>query len=217
MSTIIVVYIKAGYFGSISFRNSILCDAALRHGALTVSYDTCYLYEIFVVYPVQFIAFCASSVLIYARQELAFRAFCVTAVMAVILFFGLMSMVTHVNLLALRLICGGILATCICGLALFEGLNMLSKRKASQLLKHDENMYTKKWENVMKTSTVDAKNLSEYIKTRFGVVFDDPSAHWFSRRPHLLQEHSSVDNLFDDVELVDVAFQELVQCWLKVS
>ena len=217
MSTIIVVYIKAGYFGSISFRNSILCDAALRHGALTVSYDTCYLYEIFVVYPVQFIAFCASSALIYERQELAFRAFCVTAVMAVVLFFGLMSMVTHVNLLALRLICGGILATCICGLSLFEGLNMLSKRKASQLLKHDENLYTEKWDNVMKTSTVDAKNLSEYIKTRFGVVFDDPSAHWFSRRPHLLQEHSSVDNLFDDVELVDVAFQELVQCWLKVS
>jgi len=33
----------------------------------------------------------------------------------------------------------------------------------------------------------------------------------------VLQEHSSVDNLFDDVELVDVAFQQLVHCWLNVS
>jgi hypothetical protein len=33
----------------------------------------------------------------------------------------------------------------------------------------------------------------------------------------VLQEHSSVDNLFDDVELVDNAFQQLVHCWVNVS
>jgi hypothetical protein len=95
---------------------------------------------------------------------------------------------------------------------------MYSKRKASQLLKVDELLYSKKWDSLMKSSFLDATNLSEFIETHFREVLDkNLGFQWFSRRPHVVQEHTSIDNLFDDVELVDVAFQNLVQCWLKVS
>jgi hypothetical protein len=58
-----------------------------------------------------------------------------------------------------------------------------------------------------------ATTLCHYIRQSFGEVVDDPCARWFSKRPHVLQEHSNIDILFDDVERVDVAFQELVRCW----
>ena len=31
-----------------------------------------------------------------------------------------------------------------------------------------------------------------------------------------MQEHLSLDMLFEDTECVDVSFQELLQCWLRV-
>ena len=61
-----------------------------------------------------------------------------------------------------------------------------------------------------------ANELRHYISQSFGEVFDDPCARWFSKRPHVTQEHSDIDILFDDAERVDVAFQELVRCWSQV-
>jgi hypothetical protein len=218
LSTITVTYIKAGYFEDMSFRNSVHCDALLESGALNVSFDLCYLYEVLVIFPVQLATFCVCSALVYMKQELAFRAFLFTAAMCVSVFLGFTFMSSLKNLNPIRLLCAGSLAACFCYFIVFEGLNMYSKRKASQLLKVDELLYSKKWDSLMKSSFLDATNLSEFIETHFREVLDkNLGFQWFSRRPHVVQEHTSIDNLFDDVELVDVAFQNLVQCWLKVS
>lgn len=168
----------------------------------------------------QCIAFCTSSVLIYAKQEFAFRSFVITALAVVGVFLGFVQMVAFENLKVLRFISGGILVMFFGLLCVFEGLNMLSKRKASKLLKDVAEKYTSKWQKLMKNvpdGQSDAKNLSEYIENSFAQVAEGAVSNCFNRRPHVTQEHSSIDDLFDDVELVDVAFQELIQCWLKVG
>jgi hypothetical protein len=220
MSTIIIVYIKTVYFEDTSFRHSILCESALKRGILAVSFDTCYLYEMFVIFPVQCIAFCTSGALLYAKQEFAFRSYVISALAIVSVFLGFVEMIAFENLKVLRIISGGMLVAMFCLLCVFEGLNMLSKRKASKLLKDVAEKYTDKWQKLMETvpgGQSDAKNLSEYIENSFAQVAEGLVSNWFNRRPHVTQEHSSIDDLFEDVELVDVAFQELIRCWLKVG
>jgi hypothetical protein len=220
MSTIIIVYMKAVHFGSIAFKHSILCQTALERGTLSVSYDTCYLYEAFVIFPVQFICFCAGSALIYARQELVLRALVCSLLCVLSSFSGFIEMFQFENQLTLRILSGGLIVILIFILVIFEGLNMFSKRKAAAHLKKDKDNYNKQWEELSRgTSVHPAQIVTDEIRKSFKKVLEDPNAasRWFRRQPRVLQEHSSVDNLFDDVELVDVAFQQLVHCWLNVS
>jgi hypothetical protein len=220
MSTIIIVYIKAVHFGSIAFKHSILCQTALERGTLSVSYDTCYLYEAFVIFPVQFISFCASSAIFYARQEIALRLLICSLICSLGTFSGFVEMIQFENLLPLRVLSGGLIAIASFFLISFESFNMFSKRKAAAHLKKDKNSYNKKWEELSKRTGVHpAQTVTDEIRNSFKKVLEDPNAasRWFRRQPRVLQEHSSVDNLFDDVELVDVAFQQLVHCWLNVS
>jgi hypothetical protein len=223
MSSIIIVYIKAVHFGSIAFNHSILCQAALERGTLTVSYDTCYLYEVFVIFPVQFICFCALSALMYARQELVLRAFVFSLLCILCSFSGFIEMFQFENQQVLRILSGGLIVILMFIFAIFEGLNKFSKRKAADHLKNDEKNYNERWEEFNKlsrgTGVHPAQIVTDEIRKSFKKVLEDPNAasRWFRRQPRVLQEHSSVDNLFDDVELVDVAFQQLVRCWLNVS
>jgi hypothetical protein len=223
MSSIIIVYIKAVHFGSIAFNHSILCQAALDRGTLSVSFDTCYLYEVFVIFPVQFISFCATSAVVYVRQELVLRILVSSLIGVLSTFFGFVEMIQFENLLPLRIFSGGLIAIVFVALITFEGFNMFSKRKAADHLKKDKDDYNKKWEEFNKlsrgTGVHPAQIVTDEIRKSFKKVLEDPNAasRWFRRQPRVLQEHSSVDNLFDDVELVDVAFQQLVRCWLNVS
>ena len=127
------------------------------------------------------------------------------------------------NLRPLRVLSGGLIAIVFFALITFEGFNMFSKRKAAAHLKKDKDRYNKKWEEFNKlsrgTGVHPAQTVTDEIRNSFKKVLEDPNAasRWFRRQPRVLQEHSSVDNLFDDVELVDVAFQQLVHCWLNVS
>jgi hypothetical protein len=84
------------------------------------------------------------------------------------------------------------------------------------MLKDDVAAYKEKWTALMEIADErnQANDLQVYISQSCGGVFDGPSARWFSKRPHVTQEHSDIDLLFDDAERADVAFQELVQCWL---
>jgi hypothetical protein len=214
---------KAVHFGSIAFKHSILCQAALERGTLSVSYDTCYLYEAFVIFPVQFICFCAGSALIYARQELVLRALVCSLLCVLSSFSGFIEMFQFENQLTLRILSGGLIVILIFILVIFEGLNMFSKRKAAAHLKKDKDNYNDKWKRLYTSEKNHIEQLShtfsDDINKSFKKVLEDPNAasRWFRRQPRVLQEHSSVDNLFDDVELVDVAFQQLVHCWLNVS
>ena len=108
MSTIIIVYIKAVHFGSIAFNHSILCEASLERGSLTVSFETCYLYELFVICPLQSIGFCAMSAVVYARQELVFRLLIFCFISCLIAFFFFDEMFDFKNLLPLRVLSGGL-------------------------------------------------------------------------------------------------------------
>jgi hypothetical protein len=220
---IIVVYIKAAHFGGISFSHSVLCEAALRNGALTVSFDTCYLYELFVIHAVQCIAFFMSSAACLFRQELAFRVFVLTCSLSDYAFLGFNEMIIFDNQSTLRYICVTLAIALIFILLTFEGFHAYSKSKASKLLQDDDAAYKEKWKCLMEMARNDgsvgcdeANALCHYIRQSFSDVVDDPCARLFSKRPHVLQEHLSIDSLFADVERVDVAFQELVQCWLKV-
>ena len=93
----------------------------------------------------------------------------------------------------------------------------------NNLTHNSQKNYNKKWEELSRgTSVHPAQIVTDEIRNAFKKVLEDPNAasRWFMtfrRQPRVLQEHSSVDNLFDDVELVDVAFQQLVHCWLNVS
>jgi hypothetical protein len=225
MSTSILVYIKAVHFGTIAFNHSILCRAALERGSLTVSFDTCYLYETFVIFPVQFVGFCALSAVLYVRQELAFRMVIFGLIWSLIAFFGFVEMLQFENLLPLRVLSVALICALIAAFLLFEGLNKLSKRLASAHLQKDEEKYNAIWKRLC-TSTSEANQiaqlaltLSEETDTSFKAVLEDPNAasRWFRPQPRVLQEHSSVETLFDDVELVDHAFQQLIKCWLNVS
>jgi hypothetical protein len=145
--TIIIVYIKAARFGSISFGHSILYEAALRQGALTTSYDTCYLYEFFVMHSVQCIGLFMGDAFIYSRQELAFR----TMILALLFFtvfasFGFSEIITIDNRPTLRFLCALLSAGLSLTLVTFQYLNAYSKSKAADLLKHDDAACKKKWE-----------------------------------------------------------------------
>jgi hypothetical protein len=181
------------------------------------------LYEAFVIFPVQFISFCATSALAYARQELVLRILVCSLIGVLSTFFGFVEMIQFENLNLLRVLSGGLTAVASVALIAFEGFNMFSKRKAAAHLKKDKKSYNKKWEEFNKlsrgTGVHPAQIVTDEIRKSFIKVLEDPNAasRWFRRQPRVLQEHSSVDNLFDDVELVDVAFQQLVHCWLNVS
>ncbi len=108
-------------------------------------------------------------------------------------------------------------------LAGFEILNWYSKKKASKLLQDDKNEYHLKWNTLMLDAYSDGSSgrgeataLSAYIRQHHRDVVDDLENRLFKQRPEVLQEHLSIDTLFEDAECVDVCFQELVQCWLKV-
>ena len=223
ISTIILVYIKAVHFGSIAFNHSILCQVALERGQLTVSFDTCYLYEMFGIFPLQFIGFCAMSALVYARQELVFRLLVFCCISFLFAFFGFSEMLHFENQFPLRVFSGALIAGFLVVFLFFEGINKLSKRNAIANLKKDEEKYNEKWRVLYTAEATQIAQLSRTISIdtdkSFKRVLEDPNAasRWFRRQPRVLQEHSSVDNLFDDVELVDVAFQQLVHCWLNVS
>ncbi len=220
MSTFILVYIKAVHFGSIAFSHSILCQAAVERGALTVSYDTCYLYEMFVIFPVQCISHYTASAFFYSKQEFAYRGAISSFLVIGIVFFCFIEMFEFENLRPLRILTVGLIVLFTCLVFFFESLNMFSKRKAAAFLKKDEEEHNRMWDGFLsETDEHPAKNLSLEIATSFAEVIDDPKAasRWFSSQPRVLQEHSSIDGLFDDVELVDVAFQELISCWLNVG
>jgi hypothetical protein len=85
------------------------------------------------------------------------------------------------------------------------------------LLEDDEIQYNSKWSRLMHEGRGEAIALSQYITESFGEAVDELDNRRRRDRPKVMQEHSSIDVLFEDVELVDVAFQELVQCWLKVA
>jgi hypothetical protein len=217
MSTIILVYIKAVHFGSIAFSHSILCQSALERGVLSVSYDACYLYEVFVIFPVQFICWCITSAVIYSRQELVLRIFLCSLMGTFSTFSGFLEMLQFENVRPLRILSGGFIAIVCLASVVFESLNQLSKRKAALHLKKDEEKYDEIWESFSRDAIVHpAQTLSDEIGTCFTKVLENPDdASRLQLR--VLQEHSSVDRLFDDVELVDVSFQQLVNCWLNVS
>lgn len=129
------------------------------------------------------------------------------------------------NLLPLRVFSGALIVGFLVVFLFFEGMNKLSKRNAIANLKKDEEKYNEKWQRLFATMAEAtqieqlSQTLSDEIGESFKKVLEDPNAasRWFRRPTCVLQEHSSVDNLFDDVELVDVAFQQLVHCWLNVS
>jgi hypothetical protein len=178
------------------------------------------LYEALVIFPVQFVFLCVQGAAFHARQELALRVFICSLLTTFSMFFGFMEMLHFENLRPLRFLSGGFIAICILALVIFESLNKFSKTKAAAHLKKDEEMYDEMWERFSRDERIHPANtLSDEICARFEQVLENPSAasRWFSWPPCVLQEHLSVDNLFDDVELVDVAFQQLVQCWLSVS
>jgi hypothetical protein len=215
---------KAVHFGSIAFNHSILCESALERNELTVSFDTCYLYEVFVIFPIQFIGFCTMSALAYERQELAFRSFIFGLLAALSTFSGFVEMFRFQNFIfALRHFSGGLIGVVFLILITFETFNKFSKKKAVEYLKKDEKNYNKIWDGFKRDkSEHPAQALTDEIGKSvfsFKEVLEDPNtaSRWFRRPPRVLQEHSSVDDLFDDVELVDVAFQQLVHCWLNVS
>jgi len=224
MPTIILVYIKTVHYGSIAFNHSILCEASLERGLLTVSFDTCYLYEMFVICPLQMIGFCALSAVVYARQELVFRFLVFCCISFLFAFFGFSEMVHFENQFPLRVFSGALIVGFLVVFLFFEGINKLSKRKAIEILKKDEEKYNEKWNGLCSTKSEEkqieklSQTLSDDGKS-FKKVLEDPNAasRWFRRPPRVLQEHASVDNLFDDVELVDAAFQQLMHCWLYVS
>jgi hypothetical protein len=120
----------------------------------------------------------------------------------------------------LRILSGGFIAIICLASVIFESLNLLSKRKAAAHLKKDEDKYDELWSNFSRNTSVHpAQTLSDEIATSFTKVLENPdvSSRSFIWQLRVLQEHSNVDNLFDDVELVDVAFQQLMHCWLSVS
>jgi hypothetical protein len=221
VGTIIIVYIKAVHFESIAFSHSILCQAALERGVLTVSFDACYLYELFGIHLVQCIGFFTVAALVYAKQELALRAGILAVISAFSLFFGFIEIVTFPNLQSMRTVCSAVLAVCAAAFILFEGLRVFSQNEAAKALRDAEAQYTKMWHDLVSDSNCGqstVEDLYKYMTHAFEKVLEDPNAAstMFRLQPRVLQEHSSVDNLFDDVELVDIAFQELVNCWLKV-
>jgi hypothetical protein len=220
MSTIILVYMKAVHFGSVAFSNSILCQAAYERRVLTVSYDACYLYEVFVIFPVQFICWCATSAVLYSRQELVLRIFLCSLMGTFSTFSGFIEMLQLENLRPLRILSGGFIAIICLASVIFESLNQLSKRKAAAHLENDEEKYDEIWESFSRNTSVHpAQALSDEIATKFTRVLEAPevASRSFIWQLRVLQEHSNVDNLFDDVELVDAAFQQLINCWLNVS
>jgi hypothetical protein len=216
--TIIIIYTKAVYFGSISLSHSIHCEAALQKGALTVSFDTCYLYELFVVHSVQFIGLLSAGAFVYSKQEFAFRTMILAALFADFASFGFNEIIIFDNQQTLRVIFALIAVVASMFLLTFESLNAYSKIEAATMLKVDVAAYKEKWTALMENADErnQANDLQVYISQSFGGVFDGPSARWFSKRPHVTQEHSDIDLLFDDAQRADVAFQELVQCWLQV-
>jgi hypothetical protein len=216
--TIIIIYTKAVYFGSISLSHSIHCEAALQKGALMVSFNTCYLYELCVVHSVQFIGFFSVGAFVYSKQEFAFRTMILAALFADFASFGFNEIIIFDNQQTLRVIFALIAFGASMFLLTFESLNAYSKIEAATMLKDDVAAYKEKWTALMENADErnQANDLQVYISQSFGGVFDDPSARWFSKRPHVTQEHSDIDLLFDDAERADVAFQELVQCWSQV-
>jgi hypothetical protein len=228
LSTAIVVYIKCGFFDSIALNHSILCQYSLREnrleqGFLAVSFDTCFLYELIGIYIVQIIAFCTISATIYFKQEAASRALLGGLVIVCFSFLVFNEMLSLDNYALLRNL--GITAVTIgvILLIIFESTYWYSKKKASNIISDDEVEYNSKWSSLMiKTfdsgspGLTEACALSAYISSHFRHVVDDLRVRCIGKRPHVIQEHSSIDMLFDDAECVDVAFQELLQCWLKV-
>ena len=168
------------------------------------------------------------SALVYARQELVYRLLMFWFISVMIAFFSFNEMLHFENLLPLRVFSGALIVGFLVVFLFFEGMNKLSKRNAIANLKKDEEKYNEKWQRLFATMAEAtqieqlSQALSDEIGESFKKVLEDPNAasRWFMtfrRQPRVLQEHSSVDNLFDDVELVDVAFQQLVHCWLNVS
>jgi hypothetical protein len=228
LCTAIVAYIKFVYFDTIALNHSIFCEYSLREnrleeGLVSVSFNTCYLYELFGIYFVQMVALCVCSATIYFKQEVASRALLSAVIIICFSFLVFNEMLSLDNYLILRGL--GITAVSIGAvvLTILESTYWYSKKMASKLLLNDEDEYNSKWNSLMiKTcdngspGRAEACALSAYIGTDLSDAVDDLRVRWISKQPHVMQEHSSIDLLFDDVECVDVAFQELVQCWLKV-
>ncbi len=228
LCTAIVAYIKFVYFDTIALNHSIFCEYSLREdrleeGLVSVSFNTCYLYELFGIYLVQMVALCVFSATIYFKQEVASRALLSAVIIICFSFLVFNEMLSLDNYLLLRGL--GITAVSIGAVVLIilESNHWYSKKMASKLLLNDEDVYNSKWSSLMtqicdngSPGRAEACALSSYISTHLSGAVDDLRARWISTRPHVMQEHSSIDALFDDVECVDVAFQELVQCWLKV-
>jgi hypothetical protein len=213
---------KVSSFDSVDMRNSILCGAALQKGTLSVSFNTCYLYEI-AIFLIQVLFISALGYSVCFKQEVACRMlffggiFLASSLMG----FNEMGVINHQAFVRGATI--SFVALAVVHLAGFETMNWYSKKKASKLLRDDENEYHSKWNTLMLCVYLDgssgrseATELSAYIRQHHRDGVDDLERRWFKQRREVLQEHSSIDALFKDAECVDVCFQELVQCWLKV-
>jgi hypothetical protein len=213
---------KVSSFDSVDMRHSILCGAALQKGTLSVSFNTCYLYEI-AIFLTQVFFISALGYAVCFKQEVACRmVFCGGIFLASSLM-GLNEMGVINHQAVVRGATVLFVALAVVHLAGFEILNWYSKKKASNLLRDDENEYNSKWNTLMlciyhdgSSGRSEATALSAYIRQHYRDGVDDLGSRLFKKQPEVLQEHSSIDTLFEDAECVDVCFQELVQCWLKV-
>ena len=222
LSIFAVSYIKAAYFDTVDFKHSIVCENALQKGTLSVSYNVCYLYEIFIALA-QLTWVFSWGYTISFRQELASRVFFFGGISFSFSVIGLNEMGVMNHEVFIR----GVAVTFVVVLGVhgvaFEILNKVSKQKARNLLKDDETQYNVRWNKLMLRASHDgscgrseASALSAYIRQNLHDCVDELEHRWFTQRPQVLQEHSSIDILFEDTECVDVSFQELMQCWLKV-
>jgi hypothetical protein len=219
---IALLYMKVSSFDSVDIRHSILCVAAVQKGTLSVSFNACYLYEI-AIFLVQVVLISALGYSVCFKQEIACRMLMCGGIFLAssLMGFNEMGVINHQAFVRVMTI--SFVALLVGHLAGFEILNWYSKKKASKLLQDDENEYHSKWNALMLDAHLDGSSghseataLSAYIRQHHRDVVDELESRLFKQRPEVLQEHSSIDTLFEDAECVDVCFQELVQCWLKV-
>jgi hypothetical protein len=188
----VILYMKAVYFDTADFTHSILCEAALLKGTLSVSFNMCYQYEISICI-IQIIWVAAMCYAVCFKQEQSVRMFMCGGIFIASSATGFNEMGVF-NYTALIRICGiffvGLLVT---HLAAFEILNWLSKKKASKLLEDDEHLYHLKWNSLLHSSSSDgmsglseANALSAFITQHLVDSVDDLQVRWFRDRPQVV-------------------------------
>lgn len=223
--TIVMMLNKSLPFKSFSLFNSLTCTSAERKGWLKTSLHTCVLYELLAIYGLQYLGFALWFFSLNFMQKHFVRFFvgvcCSMCIVDTVLFYYITPSGGDDDVFASILLSN--LPAMVSGfaivvLAVFECMRLYSARKAQQQLQDDAKLYTDQWEEELKNSPEAITNLDKVLqvfKDVNDVAFVNTSFWNVEKKP--AQSQATIDELFDDADLLSAPFQDLISCWMNGS